>query len=82
MLLELCHHYLAIDSLLLCGSRWIDTSVKSISATDVMFFRKEGLTILLVIFLPIRSIDGFNTCKVDSSRWSSKLKFVKVEIVA
>ena len=47
-----------------------------------MFFRKEGLTILLVIFLPIRSIDGFNTCNVDSSRWSSKLKFVKVEIVA
>ena len=52
------------------------------SATDVMFFRKEGLTILLEIFLPKRSIDDFNMCNVDSSRWSSKLKFLKIEIVA
>ena len=47
-----------------------------------MFFRKEGLTILLAIFLPKRSIDDFNMCNVGSSHWSSKLKFVKIEIVA
>ena len=64
------------------GSRRIDSSVKSMSATDVMFFRKEGLTILLEIFLPKRSIDDFNMCNVGSSRWSSKLKFLKIEIVA
>ena len=64
------------------GFRRIDSSVKSMSATDVMFFRKEGLTILLEIFLPKRSIDDFNMCNVGSSRWSSKLKFLKIEIVA
>ena len=47
------------------GSRKTDSSVKSISATDVMFFRKEGLTILLTIFLPKHSIDNFNMCNVD-----------------
>ena len=52
------------------------------SATDVVFFRKEGLTILLAIFLPIRSIDDFNMCNVGSSRWSIKLKFVKIEVAA
>ena len=64
------------------GSRRTDSSVKSISATDVMFFRKEGLTILLAIFLSKHSIDDFNLCNVGSSCWSSKLKFVKIEVVA
>ena len=67
---------------IISGSRRIESSVKSISATDMMFFRKEGLTILLAIFVPKRSIDDFNMCNVGSSRWSSKLKFVKIEILA
>ena len=67
---------------IISGSRRIESSVKSISATDMMFFRKEGLTILLAIFVPKRSIDDFNMWNVGSSRWSSKLKFVKIEILA
>ena len=64
------------------GFRRIGSSVKSISATYVMFFRKEGLTILLAIFSSKRYSDNFNMWNIGSSRWSSKLKFVKIEIVA
>ena len=64
------------------GSRRINSSVKSISATDMIFFRKEDLTILLATFAPKRSIDNFNMCNVGYSSWSSKLNFVKIEILA